>query len=235
MSSTRIHRTFFWVDFTIEYTHSNSFDFWFEYTNKSYNDDRQLYLAFLRRVWISWGGYNGRVESVRYGIKINTNCIAIYYWVCDFFEEMPGKKLWTFHWDRINDFLFGRQKYHHTYEKEYWKFRMKLNHWDEYNVSITSCERIVSRGRFITHRWMSYECTPDRWIPHQGKWENSWDCGDDATYSMSCSAKSPEEALEKLRVSSEKTRGKYGMVSSMQYRTPEHKSLIEKLLWKNQQ
>ena len=230
MSSTRIHRTFFWVDFTIEYTHSNSFDFWFEYTNKSYNDDRQLYLAFLRRVWISWGGYNGRVESVRYGIKINTNCIAIYYWVCDFFEEMPGKKLWTFHWDRINDFLFGRQKYHHTYEKEYWKFRMKLNHWDEYNVSITSCERIVSRGRFITHRWMSYECTPDRWIPHQGKWENSWDCGDDATYSMSCSAKSPEEALEKLRVSSEKTRGKYGMVSSMQYRTPEHKSLIEKLL-----
>ena len=216
MSSTRTYITIFWKEFSIEYTNNNSFDFWFEYTNQSYNDEHQLYLAFIRRIWISRRNYNGRAIPVRYWIKINTSCIAIYYWVCDFFEEMHGKKLWTFHWDRINDFFFGRQKYHHTHDKEYWKFPMKLDHWDEYNVSITSCERVVSRGRFITHRWRSYECTPDRWVPHQGKWENPWDCGDDATFSMSCSWNSPEEVLKKFKEWCERDRRKYWMVSDPQ-------------------
>lgn len=231
MSSTRIHRTFFWVDFSIEYTDYSAFNFGFEYANQSYHEERQLYLAFFRQVWIGWGWYNWRGESVRYWIKVDKSCIEIHYGLCDYFEEIPGKKVWRFYWDRINDFLFWKEKFHHTNEKDHGKFRMKLAYGDEYNVKIESCERIVSRGRFITNRWRSYKCTPDRWVPHQGK----WDCGDDATYSMSCSAASPEEALEKLRVSSEKNREKYGMVSSIEYRTPEHKSLIEKLLWKNKQ
>lgn len=35
-------------------------------------------------------------------------------------------------------------------------------------------------------------------VPFPGKGENSWDCGDDATYSMSCEASSINEACEKF-------------------------------------
>lgn len=47
-------------------------------------------------------------------------------------------------------------------------------------------------------------------IPFPGKGENSWDCGEDATYSMTCPAADPEEAARKLRDSVLLSRLRYG-------------------------
>jgi len=47
-------------------------------------------------------------------------------------------------------------------------------------------------------------------IPHPGKGENSWDCGEDATFGLSCQASSVEEATAKLIESVLKSRRRYG-------------------------
>lgn len=47
-------------------------------------------------------------------------------------------------------------------------------------------------------------------IPHPGKGENSWDCGEDATFGTSGPARSIEEAVGKLQGSVMERRRKYG-------------------------
>jgi hypothetical protein len=47
-------------------------------------------------------------------------------------------------------------------------------------------------------------------IPHPGKGENSWDCGEDATYGTSGPARSIEEAVGKLQGSVMERRRRYG-------------------------
>lgn len=47
-------------------------------------------------------------------------------------------------------------------------------------------------------------------IPHPGKGENSWDCGEDATYSMTCPATTVEQAVARMVESVLKDRRRYG-------------------------
>lgn len=47
-------------------------------------------------------------------------------------------------------------------------------------------------------------------IPHPGKGENSWDCGEDATYSMSTAARSIEEGIGQLVGSVLRSRRRHG-------------------------
>lgn len=51
-------------------------------------------------------------------------------------------------------------------------------------------------------------------IPHQGKGENSWDCGDDATYGMTCPARNIEEGIGRLVGSCLHDRKRYGETSA---------------------
>jgi hypothetical protein len=47
-------------------------------------------------------------------------------------------------------------------------------------------------------------------VPHPGKGENSWDCGEDATYGMTCPARTAEQAVGKLVESVLSSRRRYG-------------------------
>ena len=47
-------------------------------------------------------------------------------------------------------------------------------------------------------------------VPHPGKGESSWDCGDDATYSLTCEAKTVEEGIGKFVQSVLRDRRRYG-------------------------
>lgn len=51
-------------------------------------------------------------------------------------------------------------------------------------------------------------------IPHAGKGENSWDCGDDATFGISCAAASIEEAIGKMVAGALHDRRRYGNAST---------------------
>ena len=46
-------------------------------------------------------------------------------------------------------------------------------------------------------------------IPHQGKGENSYDCGEDATFGLGCEAWTVDEAISKMVASVLKSRAKY--------------------------
>ena len=59
-------------------------------------------------------------------------------------------------------------------------------------------------------RRIGSEITPDKPIPHPGKGENSWDCDDDATYSMSCPAKTAIDAAAALAKSVLRDRERHG-------------------------
>lgn len=59
-------------------------------------------------------------------------------------------------------------------------------------------------------RLMRADITPDTPIPFPGKGENSWDCGEDATYSLCCMAHNEHEAVSTLVASVLRSRYKYG-------------------------
>jgi hypothetical protein len=54
------------------------------------------------------------------------------------------------------------------------------------------------------------DITPDTPIPFPGKGENSWDCGEDATHSMTCMASTEYEAVAKLVESVLRDRHRHG-------------------------
>lgn len=47
-------------------------------------------------------------------------------------------------------------------------------------------------------------------VPFPGKGENSWDCGEDGIYGMTCEAATPNDAIAAIRESAEKSRQRYG-------------------------
>lgn len=93
-----------------------------------------------------------------------------------------------------------------------------MEQWDEYIVKITWKQSYKWRPRWFGRKWWySYTAIPDRIIPYQWKWENSWDCWDDWTVEMiTWRANSPEEAVEQLKQSCEKSRNKYWIVNNIQ-------------------
>ncbi len=52
-------------------------------------------------------------------------------------------------------------------------------------------------------------------LPHAGKGENSWDCGDDATFSLTSCAATPNKAVEALIKCETRDRKRYGNASSL--------------------
>jgi hypothetical protein len=60
------------------------------------------------------------------------------------------------------------------------------------------------------HRMVRCEITPDVPIPFPGKGENSWDCGEDATHSMTCAATNEQEAVSALVASVLRDRYRHG-------------------------
>lgn len=83
--------------------------------------------------------------------------------------------------------------------------------------AIATRSRIVTRG---TPNWpfgrptlyrVNLEFSPPfEPVPVPGKGENSWDCGENATYGMSCAADTIEEAIGKFVSSTLRTRTRYG-------------------------
>ena len=47
-------------------------------------------------------------------------------------------------------------------------------------------------------------------VPHPGKGENSWDCGDDATFGLTCPAETVEQGIAKFVESVLRSRRRYG-------------------------
>lgn len=70
-------------------------------------------------------------------------------------------------------------------------------------------------------KYQRSDLVPQFPIPHPGKGENSYDCGEDATFSMSCQADSNYDALNKLYNSVMRSRERHGNCSDPMAWRPE--------------
>lgn len=122
-------------------------------------------------------------------------------------KQKHGRRQGAFH---PVDFLFGRTKYSEVPIREE---RVEIPMPERsYPATVKLCEAQWRRKRWplVWTRVRRAEITPDTPIPFPGKGENSWDCGEDATHSMTCQAYSSSEAIGKMVASVMRSRMKYG-------------------------
>ncbi|HYE58160.1 MAG TPA: hypothetical protein VD948_06625 [Rhodothermales bacterium] len=83
-----------------------------------------------------------------------------------------------------------------------------------YPGTVTLFESVWTRRRWphwpLTRRMVRAEVDVPGGVPHPGKGENSWDCGEDATYSLTCAESTVEGAVSRLVESVMRSRRKYG-------------------------
>lgn len=79
-----------------------------------------------------------------------------------------------------------------------------------YPATVTMEYANWKRPRWFKKTIISADVKLPNAIPYEGKGENSWDCGEDGLYGMSCSARNVEEAIAKVVESAMRSRRKYG-------------------------
>lgn len=96
----------------------------------------------------------------------------------------------------LDDLIFGRDKYsEHDLETRAVLVPMPEG---SYKATARLFESTWARPRWFARRLLRVELDIKGGIPHEGKGENSWDCGEDATFGTTCPAETIEEGIAKL-------------------------------------
>lgn len=108
------------------------------------------------------------------------------------------------------DIIFGRTRYE-TVQKTTERVVIPMPEGG-YPATVKLYEARWRRPRwpFVWGRMQRADVTPENPIPFPGKGENSWDCGEDATFSMTCQADTALEAAMKMSKSVMESRLRYG-------------------------
>lgn len=167
-----------------------------------------LYLT-LERFLDEKYGYPRHSWAHKTGIALFDNHIQVklHHAGADCFS-CKGWKGW--HWsDFVSDLIFGSAEYSERVLLDQ-AGSVSMPEGD-YPVSVKLVESVWRRPRRpwpAKMRRAKIEC--EKGIPHPGKGENSWDCGEDATYGLVCPAESVDEALIVLREVVTRSRERYG-------------------------
>lgn len=188
--------------------------------------DRQIVLhvsllayVYLRLPWpvfltpMSKSTYDGvtRLPEER-EVKLSFHGWAL-WWDCwrkwgEWNSDAPWWMHGCIHFDNI---IFGR----HKCQFNVIETQRHTIHFIEgpYEVEVVKKERVDTWPRWFTKRSIAYEVKSDEGIPHKGKGESSWDCGESATTSSHFPAreiKNCYEAALYFEMEMKKTRYKYG-------------------------
>ncbi len=160
---------------------------------------------------VKYGGYPGSAKYTTFDffeLRIFSNAIWWSFlkfdwgWSCKMPKWMDG----NFH---PIDFLFGTMKY----RAELLSTKQVLIPMPEgaYPASVTLefCTWKRPRLPWVSARRKTAKVDLSIGIPHEGKGENSWDCGTDALHSLSVGASTVEEAISKTVESVLGSRRKY--------------------------
>ncbi len=126
------------------------------------------------------------------GIAIHNWAIWVDIWNDDSWggKHKPKWQDFCIHVDRL---LFGPQRYG-TRDMSTERIYVLMPE-RPYPATVRLFESTWSWPRLRrSRRMIRAEITPDQPITHPGKGENSWDCGEDATFSMTCPAATAQEA-----------------------------------------
>lgn len=177
-------------------------------------DENEVTFALAIGLFSVWFHVNGflperlwRVNR-KTGVSIHDGAVWFDIWADPFGWSSSDPK-----WQQFNfspaDFFLGRQSFSSTVLAT--ERVMVAMPEGAYPATVKIEEATWKRPRWpIPIRQIGAEITPDKPIPHPGKGENSWDCDDDATYSMSCGAQNATDAAAALAKSVLRSRERHG-------------------------
>lgn len=133
-------------------------------------------------------------EGRRIGFYIHENSFRLSLWDRDGWSK-GDPKWWSTH-IFLDDFFLGPA----TYERTVLEEADVLIPMPErsYPAKVKLLEVTWSRPRWFTKKMLKCDVDIDGGIPTPGKGENSWDCGQDATFGISCAASTVHEAISKV-------------------------------------
>jgi len=167
----------------------------------------------LERFLPEWCGYPRHMSEHRTGVSVYNDGSCDGFSISANFHHAGGNcfdcKGWRgphWYWWPLNT-LLGRPAYMSIEIESVDSFVQMPE--GSYPVQVKLTEDRWTRSRWpwplIVHRAHIESITG---IPIPGKGENGWDCKDDATFSLTCPAKSVEDAIATLRESAMRTREK---------------------------
>lgn len=166
-----------------------------------------FYMTFAFPLLPNWSVEHGDRES---GIRIFDNAIWIDFWSRR--NEWRSKDPFWLKGITIHpiDLLLGKGKYGERYlaGEHYAEVEMPEGN---YPAKIAFFENEYKRPRWpIIRRTRGAKIKMFKPVPIPGKGENSWDCEDDAIYSMYCPAETVEDAIAAVSASVMRKRERYG-------------------------
>lgn len=148
-------------------------------------------------------------EDRELSISLHDNSVFWNLWTpsMEWSREKHGRRQGAFH---PVDFIFGRTKYSEIPILEVEAEVPMPEAVYPSMVKLVEAQWRRPRWPFVWRRILRAEITPKTPIPSPGKGENSWDCGEDATHSLTCTASTVEEAVGKMVQSVMRSRLRYG-------------------------
>lgn len=180
--------------------------FWFGSLYLSLEDILPKRFGYPRHNWNHDWSFEIGVDGGSYGPTVTLN---LHHAGDDCFD-CKGRKGKHWYWWPLNT-LLGKPEYNSRPLLERPERRRILMPEAAYPVDVMLTEDTWKRPRWpraIVVRRANIECPGG--IPTPGKGENSWDCGEDATFGLTCQAESVEEAIDRLKASVMEDRERYG-------------------------
>ncbi len=183
---------------------------------EAYENTVQVSLACgLFSVWLTLEGFRGDwlPRDRESGIAFHNQSLWIKPWSRRW--EHRSADPWWVRGVSISfvDLLLGRWKYS---ERSLSKHDALIPMGEgAYPATVEIKERTWKRPRWFARRMIGASIDIPGGIPFMGKGENSWDCGEDGLYGMSCDAKTVEEAIGQVVASVLRSRRRHGKPSDL--------------------
>lgn len=168
-----------------------------------------FYLELER--FFRWLPYSRRKKTREYGVKFHDGSMWVDIGAQPWESNSSDRWFEKTHCFHVSDWILGRSKYVEDPNPQVYlnvPFAMPER---VYRGTVKLADDAWHRrfGKTVVAR-AHIEMNKGDAIPHPGKGENSWDCGEDATYSMTCPAKTLEEAIASMIESAMRSRRRHG-------------------------
>lgn len=144
-----------------------------------------------------------RNEGRSIGFYIDGNSLHVSLWEPEGSWSRSNPKWWSTH-VFLDDFFLGEAK-HSEVVLEARDALIPLPE-KNYQARVEIVEASWARPRWFTKKLLRFHVEIPDGIPIPGKGENSWDCGDDATYGLTATGSTVSEAVAKVVASILRTR-----------------------------
>lgn len=208
------------------------------YEGRAWLSSRRRELRFEWNLWTHFCGVSMKIDGETGGLQLHVAFPPVSFWLTlpihfglrrgrDVFFDLAvhDRALWwqfggnSMEWNsrtprwqhgcfHFDDFFLGAQKFTERVLSTHEALIPMPEGPYRATVKLEECTWKRARWPFAIVRRTATVDVP-KGIPHQGKGENSWDCGEDALFGLSCEAWTLDEAISKTVASVLKSRRRY--------------------------